>query len=326
MSIATFPPMHAPTVNKGRARPLVMVVDDQPANIQVLFAVLSKEFDVCMALNGEDALRVCHESRPDLILLDVVMPGMDGYALCRHLKADQATREIPVIFVTGSLDCEQEVRGFAEGGLDFITKPFHASVVLVRVRTQLTLKIQTDLLRFLSLTDSLTGVANRRQFDLTLVSESQRLRRTGEPLALLMIDVDYFKRYNDHYGHPLGDTCLQSIAACLSRSLLRSHDLVARYGGEEFACILPETPLVGALSKAAAMERAVRSLAIPHPASEVASVVTISVGVALSDAAAPEDPWALVRIADEQLYLAKNAGRGRVCPPPDFAKDTTSKR
>ncbi len=292
-----------------------MVVDDQPANIQILYTLLAAEFDVCMALNGNDALLLCREALPDLILLDVVMPGVDGHAVCRQLKDDAATCDIPVIFVTGHLDCEQEVLGFAEGAADFITKPFHASVVLARVRTQLTLKVQADMLRALSFTDALTGVANRRCFDQTLQSESQRVRRTGESLALLMIDVDHFKRYNDHYGHQAGDTCLQAIAACLAASVTRSHDLVARYGGEEFACILPETALAGAVAKAAEMEAAVRSLALAHATSDTASVVTISVGVALFDPLARDEPAALLRAADAQLYLAKSAGRGRVAAP-----------
>ena len=295
-----------------RVRPLILVVDDQPANIQILNALLMAEFDVCMALNGEQALSLCAETLPDLILLDVVMPGLDGYAVCRQLKTDPALRDIPVIFITGHLDRDEEVRGFAEGGADFITKPFHASVVMARVRTQIILKGQADMLRSLSFTDSLTNVANRRRFDQVLLSEAQRVRRNGQPLALLMIDVDYFKRYNDRYGHQQGDVCLQAVAACLTNCLVRSHDLVSRYGGEEFSCILPETPLAGAHDRARAMEQAVRDLAIPHDHSECAKVITISIGVALLDQSTMEDPAALIRAADAQLYRAKAAGRGRI--------------
>ena len=298
-----------------RVKPLILVVDDQPANIQILYALLMAEFEVCMALNGEDAFAVCADRRPDLVLLDVVMPGIDGFTLCRRLKADAGMRHIPIIFVTGHLDRDQEVRGFAEGGADFITKPFHASVVLARVRTQITLKEQADTLRALSLTDGLTNVANRRSFDQVLLSESLRVRRTGEPLALLMIDVDYFKHYNDFYGHQQGDICLQSVASCVKRCLVRSHDLVARFGGEEFACIMPETSLAGAVERAFAVEQAVRSLAIPHDHSACANVVTVSIGVALLDQEVPDGPTALVNAADVQLYRAKAAGRSRVISP-----------
>ncbi len=316
MSNARTEPGNTQDLGQDRIKPLILVVDDQPANIQILYALLGTEYDVCIALSGESALSLCAQNRPDLILLDVVMPGIDGYAVCSRLKADPSMKDIPVIFVTGHFDHEQEVRGFAVGGSDFITKPFHVSIVMARVRTQITIKAQADLLRSLSFTDSLTDVANRRRFDKVLLSETQRVRRNGEALALLMIDVDYFKRYNDRYGHQQGDACLRSVAACLSKCVLRPHDLVARYGGEEFACILPETTLAGALKIALTMEHSVRALAIAHEDSDCASVVTISIGAALMNLSASDGPVALVRAADAQLYLAKAAGRARVSPVP----------
>lgn len=301
-----------------QSRPRILVVDDQPGNIKLLYAMLMADFDVSMALSAEQALALCRTSLPDLILLDVVMPGIDGYALCRQLKADASTCDVPVIFVTGHLDREQEVRGFAEGGADFITKPLHASVVLARVRTQLTLKFQSDRLRALSNTDSLTGLANRRRFDEVLLSETQRVRRHGGQVTLLMIDVDYFKRYNDYYGHQKGDACLQAVASCLASATARSQDLPARYGGEEFACILPDTTLAGGVAKSIALERAVRDLAIAHAASPCSPVVTISVGVASSEGMDDADPARLIGAADAQLYAAKAEGRARVRPslPP----------
>ncbi|MES2318470.1 MAG: diguanylate cyclase [Pseudomonadota bacterium] len=293
------------------AKPLVLVIDDQPANIQVLHALLMADFDVCMALNGEDALALCAARPPDLILLDIEMPGMGGYEVCRRLKADPVLQDIPVVFVTGHLDPEVEVKGFAEGGADFITKPFHANVVLARVRTQITLKIQSDFLRSRAYVDSLTLLDNRRRFDETLLAEWQRCRRASQPLALILADVDHFKRYNDHYGHQQGDACLRAVAATLRAGFVRSHDLVARYGGEEFACVLPDTTLAGAMQKAAAVEQAIRALAIPHADGGADGIITISLGVAVAAPPKGDQSLALLEQADVQLYRAKDAGRGR---------------
>lgn len=299
-------------MNDAIAKPLVLVIDDQPANIQVLHALLMAEFEVCMALGGADGLALCAVRPPDLILLDVEMPGMGGYEVCRRLKADPVLQDIPVVFVTGHLDPAVEVRGFAEGGADFITKPFHANVVLARVRTQITLKTQSDFLRSQAYLDSLTLLGNRRRFDETLLAEWQRCRRASQPLALILADVDHFKRYNDYYGHQQGDTCLRAVAAALRAGFVRSHDMVARYGGEEFACILPDTTLAGAMQTAAAVELAIRALAIAHADGGPAGIVTISLGVAVAAPPKGDTALDLLEQADVQLYRAKDAGRGRV--------------
>ena len=298
-------------MNEFVEKPLVLVVDDQPANIQVLYALLMAECEVCMALTGVEALALCAARPPDLILLDIEMPGMGGYEVCRRLKADPALQDIPIVFVTGHLDPEVEVMGFAEGGADFITKPFHANVVVARVRTQLTLKMQSDFLRSQAYIDSLTLLGNRRRFDESLLAEWQRCRRGGQPLALILADVDFFKRYNDHYGHQQGDSCLRTVASALHAGFVRSHDVVARYGGEEFACILPDTTLAGAMQKALEVEQAIRALAIPHAKSDLGGIVTISLGVAVAAPPKGEHPGALLDQADVQLYRAKHAGRGR---------------
>ena len=293
--------------------PLLLVVDDQPSNIQALYAIFKDRYEVCMAVNSADALGFCARRTPDLILLDVVMPGMGGYALCELLKGDPHTCDIPIIFVTGNTDPLDEVQGFEVGGVDFIAKPFHAIVVRARVHTQLVLKRQSDLLRRMALIDGLTGVANRRQFDTLLSAEWRRCGRSGQSLSLIMIDVDHFKRYNDSYGHQQGDVCLRAVAAAIQAALRRPHDLAARYGGEEFACLLPDTALEGALLKAAEIEAAVRALALEHADAEVGGIVTVSVGVA--GVAAPRHliESALVEAADAQLYRAKREGRARVC-------------
>lgn len=299
-------------VTEPSEKPVLLVVDDQPSNIQTLYALFRADYEVCMATNGADALAFCQVRQPDLILLDVVMPEMNGYEVCRRLKTDLLTQNIPVIFITGQNDPLEEAHAFDEGGVDFISKPFHVKVVSARVRTHLTLKRQTDLLRSMALIDGLTHVANRRHFDATLEAEMRRCARARRPLALLMIDVDFFKRFNDRYGHLAGDASLQAVAGVLKSGLTRSHDQVARFGGEEFTCILPETPLEGALQKALQLEQDVRALAIPHADSDAAGILTISIGVAVLQPVMAETPAELTERADTQLYLAKRAGRGQV--------------
>jgi len=293
--------------------PCLLVVDDQPVNIQALYRIFAPDHRILMATSGAKALTLCKEDRPDLVLLDVVMPEMDGHEVCARLKADEATRDIPVIFVTSHTDAAEETRGLEVGAVDFIAKPVNPAVVRARVKTHLTLKAHADLLRQMVFIDGLTGVANRRCFDERLATEWRRAARSTSPLALAMLDVDHFKRFNDHYGHQVGDECLRRIAVALEASLRRPADLVARYGGEEFACILPETDLDGALVVAGAIERCVRALQIEHATSDVAGVVTISIGVAVGVAARDAGPERLLALADAQLYRAKVGGRARAC-------------
>jgi diguanylate cyclase (GGDEF)-like protein len=238
---------------------------------------------------------------------------MDGFEVCSSLKADDATCNIPVIFVTAHTDAAQETHGLGLGAVDFIAKPVNPAVVRARVKTQLTLKFQSDLLRKLVFLDGLSGVYNRRYFDQQLGIEWARSTRSSFPLSAIMIDVDHFKLFNDRYGHQTGDDCLRQIAVALKVCLKRPGDLVARYGGEEFACILPDTPFDDAMCLANDLERKVRALAIPHESSSVAEVITVSVGVATRTVDSADDAAALVGLADSQLYNAKQSGRGRVC-------------
>jgi len=241
------------------------------------------------------------------------MPDLDGYGVCRQLKLDSRTREIPVVFVTSQSDSTEEEDGLAAGAADFIAKSASANVMRARVNTLVTLKRQTDLLRSLAQLDGLTGLANRRHFDTKLDTEWRRGIRSGSPLALILIDIDYFKNFNDCYGHPAGDACLQQVAKCLGAGFSRSADLVARYGGEEFVCVLPDTTLVGADAKAQSLETAVRALRIPHEKSAVpGGVVTISLGVAVVIPTLRGNLADLILGADRSLYLAKNAGRAQV--------------
>lgn len=290
----------------------LLVVDDQPINIQVMNQIFADQYQVFMATSGQQALDFCQRSPPDLILLDIVMPNMDGFEVCAALKAAPETRDIPVIFVTAHTHASEETRGLEAGAVDFISKPVNPAVVRARVKTQMTLKRQSDLMRQLVFMDGLTCVFNRRYFDQQLLTEMARAVRAQHPLSLIMLDVDFFKRFNDHYGHQAGDDCLRQVAQTLQQALRRPADLVARYGGEEFVCVLPETHFEQAMNLARELELSVRRKAIRH-ADSVADVVTISVGVAGFTAGASGDAASLVALADAQLYQAKASGRGRVC-------------
>lgn len=287
----------------------ILVVDDAMENVQILHEALQQEQEVLFALDGARALELARSGHPDLILLDAVMPGMDGYAVCAALRAAPETRDIPVIFVTALKTPEDETRALAAGAADFITKPVNAAVVRARVRTQLTVKRQADALRALTLTDPLTGVANRRAFDERLQAEWRRCARAGLPVALILADVDHFKAYNDHYGHQGGDACLVQVAAALRRAASRSHDMVTRYGGEEFAILLPQLDALGAEGVAHRLMDELAQLALPHAASPTAPCVTMSMGLAALVPRDAQGAETLVASADVLLYQAKSAGR-----------------
>ena len=294
-------------------RPRLLVVDDQPVNIQAIYQTFSADHQVLMATSGEQALELCLSKQPDLVLLDVVMPGMDGFEVCRRLKADEATRDIPVIFVTAQDDEAAETRGLDAGAVDFISKPINPKIVRARVRTQLTLKAQSDVLREWVYTDGLTGVHNRRYFDERLQVEWARAIRNdqgnGSALSVVLLDVDFFKRYNDCYGHLAGDECLRRIASALRACVRRPGDVVARFGGEEFVCLLPDTDLKGAMTVAEEFSQLLYVQQIPHADSSVASVVTVSLGVCSKRAGLGGNAESLMREADAQLYVAKARGR-----------------
>ncbi|MFD1009127.1 diguanylate cyclase domain-containing protein [Oceanisphaera ostreae] len=291
----------------------ILIVDDQPVNIRVLHQVFRGEFEVLMATSGEQAISLCQELRPDIVLLDVVMPGLSGHDVCRRLKADPDTRDIPVIFVTSQNQDGDEALGFEIGAVDFITKPINPIIVSARVRTHLALKLQSDLLRTIAMNDGLTKVANRRKFDEELAISWRAAQREGRVLSLVMLDLDSFKQFNDRYGHQQGDACLVAVANALNQSVRRPHDLVARYGGEEFVCILPDTDSQGAIKLAEVMRTAVKALEIEHLDSAAGGFVSISLGIATQIPNTGASPQSLLAAADGQLYQAKRAGRDRAC-------------
>jgi len=289
----------------------ILVVDDAMENIQILHAALQDQHEVLFALDGARALELARAQRPDLILLDAVMPHMDGHGVLAALRAEPQTRDIPVIFVTALSSPEDETRALDAGAADFISKPVNVAVVRARVRTQLTVKRQADTLRALTLTDSLTGVANRRAFTERMDVEWRRCARAELPMALILADIDHFKKYNDYYGHQAGDACLEQVARAMGRTAGRAQDLVARYGGEEFAVLLPQLDVGGAAGVAQRMLAELARLAIPHAASQTAPLLTASMGIAAVVPVAGQNGAALIRAADAALYEAKAAGRNR---------------
>ncbi|MEW6363650.1 MAG: response regulator [Acidobacteriota bacterium] len=290
----------------------LLIVDDSPESIRILAEEFRETCEVLVATGGETALdRASADVLPDLILLDILMPGMDGYETCRRLKANPRTQHIPIVFITAQDAEEDELRGLESGAVDYISKPFSLPLVRARVRTHLDLKRKSDILAMLSARDGLTGIPNRRQFDESLNVEWQRAVRGQYWLALAMVDIDHFKAFNDRYGHLAGDCCLRRVAQVLGSSVLRASDLVARYGGEEFAAVLPQVDTAGASAVAETMLSRVRELGIRHERSSVADVVTISIGVSCVVPELHSSPSILIDAADRQLYLAKEHGRNR---------------
>jgi diguanylate cyclase (GGDEF)-like protein len=290
----------------------ILLVDDDPVIIRSISRILADVAEVRFATNGEAALRLARESMPDLILLDSEMPGMSGFQVCEAFQSDSELVEVPIIFVTSHSDTAMHVAGLEAGAVDFIAKPISEPLLLARVKSQLRIKRLTDELRSATMVDPLTQIANRRRFDDKLSRECARCVRTQEPLSVLMIDVDYFKRFNDNYGHPAGDVCLKKVAAVLEKSCHRPADLAARYGGEEFTLVLPGVALKGAEHVAHRILEALSTLALPHAKSSISKFVTVSIGIGYFNKVprngAERD---LLAAADKALYAAKSGGRAQ---------------
>ncbi|HIJ82980.1 MAG: diguanylate cyclase response regulator [Magnetococcales bacterium] len=293
------------------AKATLLVVDDAPVNIRFLAGVFQDEHRILAATGGEEAIRIALQENPDLVLLDIMMPQMDGYQTIQKLKGDDRTKKIPVIFVTARDSQDDEARGLDLGAIDYITKPGSPAIIRARVRNHLELKHYRDTLERLSTMDGLTEIANRRQFDTMLDQEWRRGARASSPLTLMLLDVDFFKPFNDHYGHQAGDDCLKAVAAALRGALLRVTDFVARYGGEEFAALFPGLDASGVPNAAERLRDQVQSLAIPHAKSSVAEHVTISIGAATMVPHRDENAQFLLKAADDRLYVAKKGGRNR---------------
>ncbi|MBK5937132.1 diguanylate cyclase [Halorhodospira halophila] len=318
------PPTPPDEANQRRAAsgqptepPTILIVDDEPTNIQALAHLLKDDYRIRVTAAGEKALAIAAaDPQPDLILLDVVMPEPDGYEVCRRLKADPRTQGIPVIFVTGRDSAADEERGLELGAVDYIIKPFSPRITRTRVRNHVELKRKTDALERLSQRDGLTDLPNRRVLDQRLGEEWTRSQRGGTPLSVVMMDIDHFKPFNDHYGHGAGDDCLRRVARALAGVPGRTTDLVARYGGEEFIALLPYTDKADAWRMAERFRTAVAALQLTH-GHTTTGIVTLSVGVATHNAGdGTASAEQLQQAADRALYAAKQAGRNRTHQAP----------
>ena len=304
----------------------ILVVDDSPTIRAALKGLLDRMgHTVVEANDGKEALQMYRQDRPGLVLIDVVMPVMDGYESARHMRETSADEWVPIIFLS-SKEADQDLdRAIEAGGDDYLVKPVSFVVLNAKIRAlqrlesmrTKQLEMSRDLasanreLEKLSRQDGLTGIANRRYFDSYLVTEVRRAAREKAPVSLILSDVDHFKAFNDCYGHQAGDDCLRRVAAALSSAGRRPADLAARYGGEEFAIVLPGTVLEGAVDVAQAVSRVIDGLAIPHARSAVDQTVTLSQGVVSlipEKESASED---LIQHADQALYQAKQQGRNR---------------
>ncbi|MFM1841695.1 MAG: hypothetical protein RLZZ490_428 [Cyanobacteriota bacterium] len=329
-NVAAYPPKET-----------LLIVDDSSDNLRLLSTMLqSQGYQVKKAISGKFALQSLTVIEPDLILLDVNMPEMDGYQVCQTLKTNPQYQAIPIIFISAADQLFNKVQAFKMGAVDYITKPFHLEEVLIRVENQLTqkrlyrelekqnallkteiderLKIEKALtdanhkLEELASQDGLTGLANRRHFDHYLATQWQYALLNQQILSLILIDVDFFKAYNDAYGHLLGDDCLKQVATILKSVSRKQSDLVARYGGEEFIIVLPNTTVDEAEQLAHRIQQAIADQKIPHRQSLVAEYVTLSMGISDAIPTIQETVADLIQRADFALYQGKSAGRNRI--------------
>ncbi|WP_224093028.1 PleD family two-component system response regulator [Nostoc sp. MS1] len=325
--------------------PLILVADDDKIIRMLLREAMEREgYRVVEVTDGKQCLDAYETVKPDIVLLDAMMPVMDGFICCKELlqiarnnlisalanldndaelgstMISRLWERTPIIMITSLNDAESVDRAFEAGATDYITKPIHWPVLRQRLRRLLQqaqvykqLEAANLALQHLANVDGLTGLANRRRFDNYLNTQWINLVQEGAPLSLILCDIDFFKFYNDQYGHPAGDICLQRVGAVLSYKVQKHRDLVARYGGEEFAVIMPYTHADGATYVAKNIQYSVRNLQIPHRKSIISDHITLSMGVATVIPTWESSPSELIATADKALYQAKEAGRNRIC-------------
>jgi len=294
-------------MNGERAR--ILVVDDSCFNANVLAAILQNDYNVAIAKSGEACLDYVKANEVDLIFLDVVMPGMDGYEVCQKLKMNLQTRDIPVVFVSAYDEVENQTKGLQLGAIDYLVRPAQPAVVKAKAQNYLALKKHHDMLEGFSFKDALTGLFNRRYLDEHLERSWNEAFQQQAVLTLIFADVDYFKSYNDFYGHLAGDVCLQKIAAAIQSALIRPAAMAARYGGEEFMIILPGHAMAAAVDQSRRIQEQLAAMQMQHAKSQVNPYVTLSMGLASIIPAAARQEKILIEMADMALYKAKKSGR-----------------
>ena len=291
-------------------KPTILVVDDMTTTLLLLHDLLKDTYEVKIAKSGTKALEILESPNDiDLILLDIEMPDINGYDVCKRIKNNETIKNIPIIFITGRTSQEDEEYGLNLGAIDYITKPFNKAIVKLRIKNYLDLKIKNDMLEKLSMYDGLTNIRNRRYFDETFEKTFNEIKRDKKSLAVLMIDIDFFKPYNDNYGHGQGDETLRKVAKALEKTIKRASDFVARYGGEEFVILLKDINKDGVEAVANNLLNAVRELKITHEFSKIENYVTVSIGASFYNSSSDITKLELLLKADETLYSVKNSGR-----------------
>lgn len=321
----------------------ILIVDDSKSVRKIIAGVIQDAgHDIDFAISGEEAVDAYKKDKPDLVLMDVEMPGMGGYEAARKMREydlelgngeKNIEHWVPIIFLSGRVDDTSIAAGLDCGGDDYLVKPTSKIVLtskinamqrisemrkdLIKTTKELAvlnhkLYATNEILESLSLKDPLTKIANRRHFEDSAKKESLLAIRHDTPIAVCMIDVDNFKKYNDHFGHQMGDECLIKVANTLNEHVKRPADVIARYGGEEFVALLPETKLEGAVMLAEELRKAVESLQIPHAPEATHKVVTASIGIACSKKVAVKGIKGIMEEADKALYVSKEQGRNRV--------------
>ncbi len=291
----------------------LLIVDDATENTELLAQTLNKNYELLIANNGKDALALTQTTpRPDMILLDLSMPGMNGYDVSKEIHLEESTKDIPIIFLTTMNDIENDVYELNTGAVDFISKPFDLKDVEEKIRNHLALQSFQDMLNQTSDIDALTQISNRRRFDETLAIETRKAKRMKTALSIIMIDVDYFRFYNELYGFEEGNACLQEIAFNLKKPLRRAGDLIARWSGQRFVCLLPDTDSKGAFHVANNLSQTISNLKIPHQSSPIEKIITISLGVATGTDTIANSYDNLLDGAQIALHNAKQSGRNQI--------------
>ena len=293
-------------------RDKIMIVDDENVNIAILSQILSPEYDLITAMNGNDVLKLAETELPDLILLDIAMSGMNGFDVIRKLKSFDATKDIPVIIITARNNLDDEEKAFLLGAVDYMTKPFNNTIVITRIETHLRIVRQRKEIEQLNLADSLTGLSNRQGFDKFMELEWRRAIREKKALSLLVIDIDSFKAYNEAYGHVQGDELLKAIASVFTKCARRSSDLSARISGEEFAMLLPDTAWEFSLLIAENVRKNIKSTILPTIDGKIQTSVTVSIGLVTKTPLQNDNIEDFFDMAYDCMSEAKLAGRDRI--------------